>query len=229
MSKIIFNILLALFSSQLFAQSGFEGFFGQASTGYEKNTISNTAPTLSNSTGSQTFTTSGNAVSNNMPLVLGAGYYFSLNSQFLLGLAADYSAVTVTTNAITNSSVGFATKSPSYQISNRYSIYIAPAFQINKESLAYLKLGYSTENLQRNDANSSTNVSSSLNGYILGIGYKQIITGGLYGFGELNYMGYRQSTMSNLSKSSLNGQPATDSVSPGANAYNFLVGLGYKF
>ena len=101
--------------------------------------------------------------------------------------------------------------------------------QINKESLAYLKLGYSSESLQRNDSNSSTNVSSALNGYILGVGYKQIITGGLYGFGELNYMGYRQSTMTNSSKSLLNGQPATDSISPSANAYNLLVGLGYKF
>ena len=229
MKKIFLSITAVLFSSQLFAQSSFEGFFGQVSTGYEKNTITNTAPTLSNSTGSQTFTTSGNAISNNMPLVISGGYYFSLNPQFLLGLAADYSAVTLTTNAITNSGVGFTTKSPSYQISNRYSVYIAPALQINKESLAYLKLGYSSESLQRNDSNSSTNVSSSLNGYILGVGYKQIITGGLYGFGELNYMGYRQSTMTNSSKSLLNGQPATDSISPSANAYNLLVGLGYKF
>ena len=36
MKKIFLSIAAVLFSSQLFAQSSFEGFFGQVSTGYEK-------------------------------------------------------------------------------------------------------------------------------------------------------------------------------------------------
>ncbi len=118
MYKVLFCFFTMIFSNQLFAQSAFQGFFGQVSTGYESNTVSNTAPTVSNSTGSQVFSTSGNAVSNNMPLVLGAGYNWSINPQFLLGLAADYSTLTATTNTITNPSAGYPNKSPSYQVSN---------------------------------------------------------------------------------------------------------------
>jgi opacity protein-like surface antigen len=55
------------------------------------------------------------------------------------------------------------------------------------------------------------------NGYSLGIGFKQIIKGGLYGFAEGNYTSYKGET---LIESTSNSKPTT---------INFLIGLGYKF
>ena len=103
----------------------------------------------------------------------------------------------------------------------------------------YLKAGYSNQQLKytapANNTGTSTDparsVTSTVGGYVLGLGYKQIITGGLYGFAEGNYMQY--------SKGNTNGSPFTStqndyrvSVSnsnPASSAYTLLIGVGYKF
>ena len=59
---------------------------------------------------------------------------------------------------------------------------------------------------------------TSYTGYSLGLGYKQIIQGGLYGFGEVNYAAFS-------SKGDGNGLSGTNQPT----ATNILVGLGYKF
>ena len=43
---------------------------------------------------------------------------------------------------------------------------------------------------------SSGSQSKNLSGFVLGAGYKQIITGGVYGFAEFNYMSYAKQTYS---------------------------------
>jgi hypothetical protein len=54
-----------------------------------------------------------------------------------------------------------------------------------------------------------------------------MIQGGLYGFGEFNYMSYGNQTAS--STGTVSGYTVTSSITSNANAYNLLVGLGYKF
>jgi hypothetical protein len=59
------------------------------------------------------------------------------------------------------------------------------------------------------------------------LGYKQIIQGGLYGFGEFNYMSYGNQTAS--ATGTVSGYTVNSSITSNANAYNLIVGLGYKF
>ena len=69
-----------------------------------------------------------------------------------------------------------------------------------------------------------------MSGYIVGLGYKQIIQGGLYGFAEANYMGYGDISGS-VTQSYTDGTPGTftSRTSASLNAYNLLIGVGYKF
>jgi hypothetical protein len=68
-----------------------------------------------------------------------------------------------------------------------------------------------------------SNPSSTVGGYIVGLGYKQVIKGGFYGFAEGNYMSY--------SKPSLTTSNADTrfTINPSVNSYQLLVGVGYKF
>jgi len=69
--------------------------------------------------------------------------------------------------------------------------------------------------------------TTTVNGYILGFGYKQMITSGFYGFAEGNYMSYNKFSTTVPYGSSNPGYTAT--FNPGTPiAYNFLAGLGYK-
>lgn len=230
----------ALTAPSAFAQSAFEGFYGQIATGYENNTIQNTNLVIGpNSDGSHTGGTSsggGTATSGNAPLIIGLGYTFSLSPKFTLGLGADYSALSQTTNTATyNFGSGCADPDGGcapvkYKISNRYNIFVTPGFAIDKDKLAYLKVGYSgvTAQAQPQDSGASSS-STNLSGYVVGLGYKQIISGGFYGFGEANYYGYSKASFSGTATNTDGTPPQPLSLNPGVNAYNFLVGVGYKF
>ncbi len=93
---------------------------------------------------------------------------------------------------------------------------MSPALAIDKTKLAYLKVGYTGMSAQ---TTALDNIQDTYNfsGYSLGIGYKQIILGGLYGFAESNYSSYGSK---NLSETTGNLKPKT---------MNVLLGLGYRF
>jgi outer membrane immunogenic protein len=208
---------LTSFNAQ--AQSAFAGFYGQLSTGYESNQLGSQSDTArvtpyansdTNNTGpSQTF---GGA-----PLVLGIGYYWKATDKWLIGLGADYSALTQTSSEIpktvnnapgstsvaSGSNVTF--NGSSMQLSNRFNLFITPGYAIDKDKLVYIKAGYSQVTAQYNVSTSLTRTangvstktaatggsqSSNQGGYLLGLGYKQMFASGLYGFVEGNYMGY---------------------------------------
>jgi hypothetical protein len=201
------------------AQSAFAGFYGQVSTGYESNQLGGQsdagrvtpyAKTDTNNTGpSQTF---GGA-----PLVLGAGYYWQANDKWLIGIGADYSALSQTSSTypLTASNVPGSTfiasgenltiNGGSMQLSNRFNLFITPGYAIDKDKLVYIKAGYSQVTAQYNRGTSRTRTnngvstttagtggsqSSNQGGYLIGLGYKQMFASGLYGFVEANYMGY---------------------------------------
>ena len=89
-------------------------------------------------------------------------------------------------------------------------MFVSPGYVISKDSLAYAKVGYTGTSYKFVDN------TDNLSGYSLGLGYKQIINGGLYGFAEGNYFSYGNKTTEGGIK--LNG-----------NSMNLLVGVGYKF
>jgi hypothetical protein len=269
LAPIVFSSLFisGLGGSNAYAQSSFAGFYGQVSTGYEGNQLGTTETTIRNlpnintdhdiSAPSQNF---GGA-----PLVFGLGYYWQASEKWLIGLGADYSALTQSgptftanfRNAAGSSSIvpGEVTTSDgdSRQISNRFNLFITPAYAIDKDKLVYLKAGYSQASIQYNRTTSVTRTingvstkypasggsqTDSYGGFLVGLGYKQIITGGLYGFAEGNYMnygsaGYSYSPVLQPSNTARGVTPAGTRVVnmniSSFNSYQLLVGLGYAF
>ena len=260
---------MSVFASSTFAQSPFSGFYGQISTGYESNQLTDLksyslevpydGKDASSNIGPQTF---GGA-----PLMLGAGYYWQLHPTWLLGIGADYSAISQNgpsrqfdvINApgsdLIPAGTTMVSSGASTQFSNRYNLFISPGYLIETDKLLYLKFGYSqvTQKEKRDtvitiNANGKTTSiptttagaidTSTVGGYLLGLGYKQIISGGLYAFAEANYMAYgtvKQAYTSNGNSASKSGEGfSNDSVtnilsSQNVSTYQFLVGLGYAF
>lgn len=226
------------------AESQFQGFYGQISTGYENNRFANINPSWVNATQVGDFpflhgTGSASTQSiSSMPLVLGAGYFADLENNFMFGVGIDYSPLAQSTGDFNHTSTRadgavFPFDSMSYQVSNRVNVFIMPGYAFASDKLGYVKLGYSTQTLKYSQNPNSAGLTSSfsssanLDGFIVGLGYKQIVTDGLYGFGEANYITYANTTING------NAQADTSTInmssSPSVSAYNFLLGIGYKF
>jgi outer membrane immunogenic protein len=259
--------LASLITTNTQAQSAFAGFYGQLSTGYESNQLGSFSAT-GTSTPNTNSDTKGSAPSQTFggaPLVLGAGYYWQANDKWLIGVGADYSALSQTsstfsrdaTNAPGNTTIAAGTKltsnGASMQLSNRFNLFVTPAYAIDKDKLVYLKAGYSQVTAQNNNPTSGTRTTNGVStttaaaggsqtsnqgGYLLGIGYKQIITTGLYGFIEGNYMGYSapsySSTATIVPVNALHGISSTSTRTvtnsyASLNTFQALIGLGYAF
>lgn len=250
------------------AQSDFAGFYGQLSTGYESNqlgSLSGSATEVPNNK-SDIIRTAPSQTFGGAPLVFGAGYYWQANDKWLIGVGADYSALSQTSSSfpvsITNAP-GNTTVTPgstvtangaSAQLSNRFNIFLTPGYAIDKDKLVYLKAGYSQVTTQFNRHSSVTrlaangtsvttpatggNPSSNQGGYLVGLGYKQIITSGLYGFVEGNYMSYNSpsdsytttvTALNNVHGINSTGTRTVTTKFNSLNSYQLLVGLGYAF
>jgi outer membrane immunogenic protein len=139
------------------AQSVFTGFYGQVSTGYESNqlgSLSGSATEVPNNK-SDLIRTAPSQTFGGAPLVFGAGYYWQANDKWLIGIGADYSALTQTsssfpvsiTNAPGNTTITAGSTATangaSMQLSNRFNLFVTPAYAIDKDKLVYFKAGYS--------------------------------------------------------------------------------------
>jgi hypothetical protein len=100
-----------------------------------------------------------------------------------------------------------------------YGFFLAPSVVVG-DGLAYLKLGAQT---QVNNSNTGPN----LNGYLLGVGYKQLITQSVYLFGEANYLAYEAQTINRNVIAS--GRAINASITTKPQASRYLVGIGYQF
>ena len=197
-----------LSSSLVNAQSAFEGAYGQIGVGYESVT-----PSFS---GGSVYGRSYSASGSNADSFVGTatiGYSFAVTPSFLLGIGAEYSPFAGSTANYTLTVPGVGSATSQYNKENSYNVFISPGLVIDKDKLAYAKIGYTGATV-KSDGDSNTN----LNGYSLGLGYKQIISGGLYGFGEVNYASYGNTNVS---------APFSGTFS--ANSMNALLGIGYKF
>lgn len=217
---------IATFSSmQVNAQSKFEGAYGQVGIGYES-----VAPSFSNSNftvvgvGTAPINTS-ISNSNGFTGVVTVGYMGAITKDFLLGIGAEYSPIAGQKANYSGSVLGTSLGNGSYNKENSYNIFLSPATPVGTDGLLYGKVGYTGATIKDTFGSSSTNTNYT--GYSLGVGYKQIIQGGLYGFGEFNYMSYGNQTAT--SSATIAGYTVTSSITSNANAYNLLVGLGYKF
>jgi hypothetical protein len=228
------NLLVGSFVSVLscsaFAQSQFVGAYGQISTGYENNTVSSAQLTGTDYGSTPNKTNTLTTTSASAPLVLGLGYTLNLKNNFTLGIGAEYSALTQNTQSGGFYYFGDSRNTYDYKfsISNRFNAFIAPGYVIDQDKLVYAKLGYSMQSVQYSQTNccSSPSNKAQVNGYVIGLGYKQFVTKALYGFAEVNYYAYGSP---NLSSTYSDGPGGTVSSNPNVNAYNFLFGLGYRF
>ena len=192
------------------AQSVFTGFYGQVGIGYENSTPSYSGGTLNNS--AYSYGISG-GTTNSFAGTATIGYYFPVTGNFLLGIGAEYSPLSgVKSNATVTLPALKYSETQSIKKGDSYNLFISPAYAIDKEKLAYAKVGYSSANYEIGGDN------DTYNGYSLGLGYRQIIQGSWYGFAEVNYMSYgNQNVATNASGT------ASFKVT------NALVGVGYKF
>jgi len=229
--KLLVAAAATVVASSAMAQSAFEGFYGQIATGYESNSVSNSTSTVTTTSNTFDNVAFNGGSASTMPIVVGLGYNYQATKEFLIGLGVDYSVLT--TSKINGSYNATSDSQTAHKVSDRYSIYITPGYVIDKDKLAYLKAGYSSQklswydNYSQSDTNGQQIGSGNASGYVVGLGYKQMITSGLYGFGEANYYSYSNPSWSYNTLS--DGTKLSNVTGATSSAYQFLVGVGYKF
>jgi hypothetical protein len=215
--KLLVAAAATVVASSAMAQSAFQGFYGQVGVGYESIDPSFSSGTItSGSTNGRPYTISssnGNSIIGN----IGIGAYFPVTSTFLLGVGADYSPLEGTGTDFTFSipSVSYSEKG-SWKKTDSYNVFLSPAYVVAKDKLAYAKVGYTGMKTKLSSPGSSD--TTDYNGYLVGLGYKQIISGSIYAFGEVNYAQYDSKSL---------GSSVSGTVKP--NLMNAVVGVGYKF
>jgi hypothetical protein len=221
------GIFSAIVSSSVVAQSKFEGAYGQVGVGYQ-----NVSPSFStggiNATGLGLVPVNTNL--NNLGSfigTIGVGYMASISNNFLLGIGAEYSPFNSTTEnySYTIPRIG-ATLPGTYQQRGAYNIFLSPATPIGSDGLLYGKVGFTGTSVNTTEAAAS--ITTNYTGYSLGLGYKQLISGGWYAFGEVNYASYGNQS-NTFSGTGPAGRPFSFSFTSSLNTASGIVGLGYKF
>lgn len=232
--KLLVAAAATLVASSAMAQSAFEGFYGQIATGYESNSASSLNGTGIFPGNANDTWNAGNQQFGGAPLVIGLGYNLTVAPKWVVGLGVDYSAISQKSSSYSSTSPtqpGATITGQTLQASNRFNIFVTPGYEIDKDKLAYFKAGYSSISEKYTPPGSTSanpnsgSSSSTVGGYVVGLGYKQIITDGFYGFAEGNYMSYSKPTLS--TGFGTNGYKIN--TSPSINSYQLLVGVGYKF
>lgn len=222
--KLLATSLLSVAMTSVFAQSKFEGFYGQVGVGYQsfgdQATNATFQPTRSSTIYSQSVT---KATPQGFSGVVALGYNKTITESFLLGIGAEYNPMatdqasrTITTSAGT-SFQGWVKQN------NYYNIFVTPTYTFDKEKAVYLKAGWS----QSNASNPYTSYNQS--GPSLGLGYKQFFSGSWYGFAEANYITYARTTYSLQIPASEARGSGTSTSTNGSNLLSGFVGFGYKF
>lgn len=252
--RILPALILGFVAGHAMAQSAFEGFYGQIATGYENNSASglNSPLSFNNGAGTQNLGSinASNQSFGGIPLIAGLGYNYSISPQWVIGVGADYSFLSQESSSYNfgfsgpESAAGTSFNGGKLKVSNRYNIFIAPGYVIAEDKLVYLKAGYSSVKadvtapgtlsavgiapISLSEYGFASSQSKTMTGYVLGLGYKQIISGGFYGFGEANYMRYASQ---NFGKSYGYPQFGTfnTNTSSSLSSYQLLVGVGYKY
>ena len=236
--------IAGVFATSANAQSvktnAWEGFYGQVGVGFGvfSPSITNGTPTYPSPLSSVPATMSTSNINNvNTGLVnLAVGYNYGINESWLLGLAATYYPG-ASSSATGQLSVGTSTfpyslspllnksQTATYNVKNLYSVVLTPGYAIDKERLAYLKLGYTGATIGLSSPDIPYN-STNLSGFTVGLGYKQMVTTSVYAFGEVNYATYGNKTTSTITSTS---GVTFSGVGIKGTGTDILVGVGYRF
>ena len=212
--KLLVAAAATVVASSAMAQSAFVGAYGQIGLGYESISPSFSGGTITGGSTRYAYNVS-SSNSNDFTGNVALGYTFALSPAFTLGLGAEYAPLEGSSSNYTISVPSARVSSTSsYKKTDSYNIFLAPGYVIDKDKLAYVKVGYTGASIKDSDG-SKTNFT----GYSAGLGYKQIISASWYGFAEVNYAKYDNQNLS--------GTGITGTVN--ATSTNALVGVGYKF
>ncbi|MBU3628575.1 outer membrane protein [Polynucleobacter sp. AP-Reno-20A-A9] len=168
---------------------------------------------------------------------IAAGYNFGINETWILGVAATYypgaSSSATGQLSVANTSISGAlgtlpvpggSSTATYNVKNLYSIILTPGYAIDKDRLAYAKVGYTGATIGLNGPTLAYQ-STNLTGYTLGLGYKQMITQSLYAFGEVNYASYGTKSLT----ATLTTGTQLQGMTVSGVGTDILVGVGYRF
>ena len=111
-------------------------------------------------------------------------------------------------------------------IKNTLNLFVSPGIALDQNKLIYAKVGYTGASAN------GVNTDFYMGGTSFGFGYKQIISSGVYGFAEYNYVNYgslSRSLSGNLVTPTKLSVPATLTSTVSATSTNLLIGLGYRF
>lgn len=225
-NKLLTALAVATLSSTAMAQSKFQGFYGQIGVGYQLTdiTYSGVVPGAP----SNVSLAPGSGLSYGITGNVGAGYIHSINDRFLMGVGAEYYPLVGPPGnyTLTSCTPGCSTGNGSYHTQNMYNLFVSPGVSVGDDGLAYLKVGYTRASVktQVSGALPIAGVVTNPFGPSFGIGYKQFITGNLYGFTEYNYQIYQKTTTVFQGSSGLILYNSNQS-----SVQNLMVGLGYKF
>jgi len=220
MKKSILTVALLAIAGSGFAQSKFDGFYVQGGAGFDKYDT-NSSGTVTSTAGTPpagTYTLSTNVdYKNDLKGNLGLGYGFSVNNKYVVSVGIDY---VTDTKYSTNTLVGTGyTASSTGKVKDKFTYYVAPGYLLNKESMVYGKVGFTTAN----DVNDGD--KNKLDGMAYGVGYKQFIDSNLYYFVEGSYIKLKTDNQTGPGVS-YTGSYSTSNKTDG---YSAFVGIGYKF
>ncbi|MBU3548990.1 hypothetical protein [Polynucleobacter sp. P1-05-14] len=203
-------------------------------------------PTLMPANTSYATTTASASNLNTATAAVELGYNFAVNQDYLLGLGLTYyTGATGSGNGTlyptSNGGSAFPQVNINYQLKNLWAISLTPGYAIDKDRLVYGKVGYTGVTIGASGSSASNTLGPygggssvsyqtvTLSGFNIGLGYKQIITGGLYGLGEVNYASFANKNAAIGLTNAAAGGPNTLNASFGGSGFNFLVGVGYRF
>ena len=207
------------------AQTEFSGAFAQAGVGYGVINRNGTQNVLAagHSTVLRTGTMGDIAAFSG---TLGVSYYWDLGSKWLLGLGLDFSPGTSSSAAFTlKATNGQASTSGTTQFNNGLILYLSPGYALSPDQFVYAKLGYARSNSTTSTALLSK--SNDLDGYSLGLGYKQAFSDHFYGFVEWRYVRFNTLTSASSIQYANANLIVNASAQPSSN--NILLGIGYRF
>ena len=225
MKKTIIAVVSILSITSAFADTkNFEGAYVQAGIGYES-VSGQSSDGIINITsgagaGSYKLTTNVNS-SSGFSSGLGVGYGFKVAPSVILTLGTDYNPQNRDLSTSTTSP-GLIIAPSTTTVSNRYTVFLSPGYEIDSNSLVYGKVGYASAKSSVNDGSGDT---AQLNGYVIGAGYKTFIKDNIYAFAEANYVNLNTTTTTG---SGINYK-GNYSYGTSATQYNALIGVGYRF
>lgn len=205
------------YTAQTHANTNFDGFFADFGVGYREVNSGMSSSLSINGTPIPSTLSSGQPA--NIVSVFTLGYNLPIDSVFKLGIGANISPASGQAQQTEVQARNQVVSLPGIKPLYNYGFFLAPSVVIG-DGLAYLKLGTQT---QVNNSNTSPN----FNGYLLGVGYKQLLTQSVYLFGEANYGAYAAQTSGRTISSS--GRSINASVTTKPQGSRYLVGVGYQF